>query len=139
MPGPVPKRSEQRRRVNKVEGLQKAPGAATVPIPDASPFWHPLAIDWFNSLKASGQSAFYEPSDWALARLVGQQVSDLAANKKPSAVMFSAIMSVMSDLLVTEGSRRRLRLELQRGSAGPDLAAEAGSDVDAILRAVPGA
>jgi hypothetical protein len=31
--------------------------------------------------------------------------------------MFAALMSAMSELLVTEGARRRVRIEIERGQA----------------------
>ncbi len=133
--GPVPKRSDQRRRRNKVEGgIDTAPGASVVEIPEADPEWHPLASDWFNSLKLSGQSVFYQPSDWQVARLVAEGMSRMLKMGKFSAIAFQAILSSMSNLLVTEGDRRRLRIELERAKPiDPD---EVLSDeaVDAWLR-----
>ncbi|WP_260476410.1 hypothetical protein [Streptomyces sp. WAC 06783] len=37
-----------------------------------------------------------------------------------SAQLFQAVMSAMTDLLTTEGARRRARVELERGDAGED-------------------
>src|SRR5690348_3275984 len=76
MPGPVPKRSTQRRRRNETESTDHAPGAprrARPPRPD--PKWHAIARSWFSSLGRSGQSTFYEPSDWALAALIAESIS----------------------------------------------------------------
>src|SRR5690606_29851771 len=42
---------------------------------------------------------------------------DFLKSAKPSAVMFQAINSALSDLLITEGERRRVRLEIERGQA----------------------
>jgi hypothetical protein len=116
MPGPVPKRSDQRRRRNKPEGAQlaRAKGAAVVAVPAADPAWHPVAVDWFESLKESGQSAFYEPSDWATARYVATAMSTNLKGERFSSMLFSSVMSAMTDLLTTEGARRRARVELER-------------------------
>ena len=76
MPGPVPKRSDVRRRVNKPE-IEIATGGrgARVPIPAVDPEWHPIAARWFEALGESGQSEFYEPSDWAHAFLLTSVMS----------------------------------------------------------------
>ena len=118
MPGPVPKRSDQRRRRNKDESgpVTKATTAAKPPAePRADANWHPVAKEWFISLGKSGQSQFYEPSDWALAKLTAEMMDRLLRQgDKPSAVMYAAIQSAMTDLLTTEGARRRARVELER-------------------------
>jgi hypothetical protein len=38
-----------------------------LPIPEADKSWLPKARSWYNSLKLSGHSEFFEPSDWATA------------------------------------------------------------------------
>lgn len=38
-----------------------------IPIPGANPKWKPEAQSWFRALKLSGQSEFFEASDWATA------------------------------------------------------------------------
>lgn len=118
MPGPVPKRSDQRRRRNTdAKGpVVKAKTAAKPPAKgSADPNWHHIATEWFNSLAESGQSQFYEASDWALAKLTAEMMDRLLRQgEKPSAVMFTAIQSAMTDLLTTEGARRRARVELER-------------------------
>jgi hypothetical protein len=38
---------------------------------------------------------------------------------KFSAMLFQSVMSAMSELLTTEGARRRARLELERGVEAP--------------------
>ncbi len=120
MPGPPPNRSDQRRRVNKPEGVQvtKAPGAETVVPPDADQDWHPVATRWFDSLKTSGQSTFYEDSDWATAYLIAESMSrELNTGEPPTGAAMGAWLKAMGSLMVTEGDRRRARLELQRPSA----------------------
>lgn len=113
--GPIPKRSSQRRRVNKPETpTSEAPGAVEVPIPSADEVWHPLARDWFGSLTKSGQAAFYEPSDWAQARVLAHLLSVQLWSAKPSAMMIAAWQSGATELLTTEGARRRMRIELAR-------------------------
>lgn len=125
--GPVPKRSDVRRRRNKpADGVEvtAAPAAPVVVQPEPDPGWHPIARDWFASLSKSGQSAFYEPSDWQTARYVAEGMSRNLGGGRFSAQLFAAVMSASSSLLVTEGDRRRLRLELHRGGAAAGAGAE---------------
>lgn len=130
--GPPPKRSTQRRRRNEpAHPVVTADGAAEVPVPDADPQWHPVARRWFESLAASGQSVFYEPSDWATAFAVAESMSrelnpqPVTVGKgddthvemvslPPKGASLAAWLKAMSSLLVTEGDRRRVSVELQR-------------------------
>lgn len=66
--GPVPKRSEDRIRRNKPDGLGVTKGTmrpVTIPRPD--PKWHPIAKRLYKSMSTSGQADFMQNSDWALA------------------------------------------------------------------------
>ncbi|MHD0252632.1 hypothetical protein ACQZES_05485 [Corynebacterium diphtheriae] len=118
MPGPVPKRSDQRRRRNKdATGLRIVTGnevaAPRVKSPRVSAHWHPLMKEWFRSLKESRQSAFYEPSDWQTARLLAEVMSaELQSEKGVNASMLGEFNRAAAALLTTEGERRRLRVEL---------------------------
>lgn len=118
MPGPVPARSTQRRRRNKVEGLTIASveNAGVVPIPEVEDQWHPRVQEWFRSLGESGQQQFFEPSDWATAKIVADLLSE--EFRRPQGVrstMVAELVSIMDNLLTTEGARRRVRVELERG------------------------
>lgn len=130
--GPVPKRSDQRRRANKPEvPIATAAGAAKVPVPVADEAWHPIARDYFEALRGSGQSAFYEPSDWAHAFLLCEAMSRMLSASRFSAQLFAAVDSASTRLMVTEGDRRRLRVELAReAAADPDEEAAAATVTD---------
>lgn len=116
--GPVPKRSTERRRRNKpaVE-VDTAPAGAEPSVPEPDPEWHPIARDWFAALGRSGQSRFYEASDWATARYVAEGMSRSLLSGRLSAQLFAAVLAAATELLATEGSRRRMRLELERAKA----------------------
>lgn len=142
--GPVPKRSNQRRRENAPEvAPTRAPGAASVEVPPADPAWNPVAARWYESLAESGQSAFYEPSDWAVAWLLAESMSrelepqplvvGSGADAKvemhrmpPKAASVAAWLKGMSQLIATEGDRRRVGLELQRSAPDEGGSASAG-------------
>jgi hypothetical protein len=118
--GPMPKRSTQRlghRTQAERERTQ------TVVVPKTRKLYgpalgiadpHPLARDWYEGLRRSGQAEFYEPSDWAQARVLTELLSVTLNQDKPSSVMVAAWMSGAAELLTTEGARRRMRMELER-------------------------
>lgn len=116
MPGPVPKRSDQRRRRNKPGGPELVKIDVTSPAreaPETPGGWHPLVKDWFESLKLSGQAVFYQPSDWVSAKIAGQVLSDALLSGEPlKANLLSEFNKMAADLMTTEGQRRRLRVEL---------------------------
>jgi hypothetical protein len=119
--GPIGKRSEERmghRSKEEKDSVTKAPSGppADLPdLPDADPLWHPIAADWYLALRKSGQSAFYQPSDWAVARYAADLMSKvLMSERGPNGQLVAALNSVMSSLLTTEGDRRRARMELER-------------------------
>lgn len=132
MPGPVPNRSDQRRRTNKPEvEIATAPARATVDIPEPDEAWHPIAASWFESLGQSGQSVFMEPSDWAQARYLAELMHRSLDGDRTNGQLISSILSGAAELLTTEGARRRMRIELAKADTGPtaeELAATADMD-----------
>jgi hypothetical protein len=116
MPGPAPKRSDQRRRRNKTEGpeLRKGKAQPFVEAPPADPEWDPRATEWYNSLALSGQSVFYEPTDWATAHIGAALLSDIYRSGFARAADIKAWVDINGELLATEGARRRARVELVR-------------------------
>jgi|SRR5690606_4558217 len=125
--GPIPKRSEERRRANKPEGPELvtiAPVVGVVECPPADESWHPIAREWYDSLAVSAQSRFYEPSDWATARYVAEAMSRGLQSSRFSAQLFAAVSSAMTELLTTEGARRRARMEIERVGVKDDKPAE---------------
>lgn len=118
--GPVPKRSDERVRRNTTEygEIDKVPAIGPVAVPDLGledP--HPLIADFYESLKDSAQSQYYEPSDWQLARFALHFANILVKSGRPSSQLLAAVNSMLTDLLVSEGSRRRVRMEIERNQA----------------------
>lgn len=122
--GPVPNRSDKRRRRNKPEGVgvTHAPAGDVVQAPETDESWHPIAKRFFDSLKGSGQAHYYEASDWAKAYLLAHVIDDMlhAQVGKISSMKFQSVMSAMAGLGVDEGDRRRMKVELDRADDEDD-------------------
>lgn len=129
--GPVPERSDQRVRRNKYEvETEKVVAFGKVEIPEldfADP--HPITTDLYESLTNSAQARYFEPSDWQLARFALHFADQLLWSSKPNGQVLATITSLFSDLLMSEGSRRRLRMEIER--RGDD---ETGQVIDVVDR-----
>lgn len=126
--GPVPKRAEERAgHRTKSEQPDRLAVPAIVKAPPASSSWAPEARAWYRALTRSGQSRWYEPSDWAYARLLARLLSDQLGAEKMSSEMVKAVLSAMSELGTTEGSRRRMGIEIDRPKPGVPAGAGAGA------------
>lgn len=128
MSGPVPKRTSERRRRNKPTDAAGEPTTVTtvalpavqVSQPPAEESWHPMARDWYTSLAESGQATFYEASDWQTARVWAEVLSRQLSQERISAQMIASWSAGATELLTTEGARRRARVELERASVDED-------------------
>lgn len=121
MPGPIPKRTEQRAgHRSKAELARKVARCDVVSQPEPDLDWHPKARRWYVSLAESGQADFYEPSDWELAAFLAQMMTHLLESSRPSSEMLKAILGGMQDLGVTEAARRRMRVEVDRPDPNAD-------------------
>ena len=137
VPGPVSKRSDQRRRRNKPSGIEVTK-AVSRPVEDApapDPAWHPIAVEWFESLGDSGQAQFYERSDWAQARVWAELLSRQLESERPSAQMIASWQAGATELLTTEGARRRARMELDKAPVVDEAAASKVARMDAYRKA----
>lgn len=127
MPGPVPNRSDdvsRERDVNRGDRMPITKGELKpVRIPHADTDWHPIARKFYDSLKTSGQSDYYQNSDWAYAFSLCDDLSVYKKSSKRSSMMLAALMSAMTNLLVTEADRRRARIELSAPEDEGDSAA----------------
>lgn len=126
--GPIGKRDEERIRRNIPEDPTKTvvmPGFVPIPeLGDVSHLGetHPLVTDMYESIKASAAVKYYEATDWQFARLtlytLNQELIAAQHNGKPvGAMKLTAINQMLSALLLTEGDRRRARLEIERAPA----------------------
>jgi len=113
--GPIPKRSQERRRRNTEGGAveQVEVGGMVVEAPELPEGCSELSRELFEALESSGQAQFFEPSDWWLAKLMTVAVDDYLDGRK-SATKLAEIRALATELMMSEGQRRRLRLELIR-------------------------
>lgn len=134
-PGRIPNREadlarpRSRKGSDQVEVTRGELMPVTIPEPD--PSWHPIALLVWDGLITSGQSQFYQNSDWAFAYSVCEDLSmykrphlDRSGNEyvKRSGQMLQTIYSALERLLITEGDRRRVRLELTTPEPDEDAA-----------------
>ena len=126
--GPIGKRDEERVRRNIPEDptvTVQMHGLVTIPdLGDMSHLGetHPLVVEMYEAMKQSASIKYFEPTDWAFARLtlytLNQELIAAAHNGKPvGAMKLTAINQMLSALLLTEGDRRRARLEIERAPA----------------------
>lgn len=113
--GPVPKRSDEKigysaHVIDKVQAF----GVVKKPELGLSGDVHPIITDFWDSLGESAQSRYYETSDWQYARVSLHFLNQLLKSGKPSAQMLTVVNQMLTDLLVSEGSRRRVRMEIER-------------------------
>lgn len=113
--GPAPKRNEQRQRRNKDAILQEVEiTSAPASQPPTDQSWHPAARRIWDAMGNSGQTKFYEATDWAYAQFMCDLITDYMTAGKGNGQMVSSILSGLSSLMLTEGDRRRAGVELQR-------------------------
>lgn len=119
MSGPIPKRSEDLARGKRYEpegSIQTTKGIArggkAYP---AKGTWHPMAKQWYNSLKKSGIADYFELSDWATAVVVAEELSNYLKTDpmRRNGQMLTTLLTTMTSLGATEGERRRMRIELE--------------------------
>lgn len=138
-PGPIPKRSDQRRRVNAPEiPVDTAESKPVYEIPKSDPSWHEGARRWYDALGKSGQSVWYEESDWATAWVWAKMLSDQLLSTKPNSMVISAWGHAASELLTTEGARRRARIELAKADKVDQDAVNAAAGIADIRERLAG-
>lgn len=155
--GPIPKKDAERRRRNKTGGNSAIPaevvnvdellvGEVEVPQPDEN--WHSIARQIYDSVLSSGQVIWMEPSDWSVLYLLCESISrdlnpqvvgiteggDVVKETIPlKGASLSSYLKAFAALMMTEGDRRRLRIELERKKR-LDAAAEGGNVVDIVQK-----
>lgn len=132
MPGPVPRPESElaRPRARKGGDTQAVTKGTRKEVfwYDPPAHWGALARDIYEGARDSGQADFYQQSDIAYMTFVLEELNRymepygssfdeetgevIALYPKRSGQMFQAIHSSMQSLLLSEGERRRVRVEL---------------------------
>jgi hypothetical protein len=117
MPGPVPNRPEdlsRERDQNRGDRVPLAQGTLR-PVNDVwapAEHWSDMVQELYLSAAESGQSDFYQKSDWMLWFSLCDDLDYYKKMGKRSGQMLQTIYAAMTDLLVTEGARRKARVIL---------------------------
>lgn len=117
MPGPVPKREAELQRPRDRKGGDQLPVLKGELMevrnkPDPDPNWHSIATMVYEAAANSGQSYWYQESDWAMLYSLCDDLSYLKNQDRRSGQFLATVMSGLESLLLTEGDRRRARIEL---------------------------
>lgn len=129
--GPVPDRTEQTVRRNIGEPVDKVTAIGVVSVPELGDIsyrgeTHQLVEDLYQSMVDSAQRRYYEPTDWQFARLalyaLNEELVFARQNGKPvGAMKLTALNQMLTSLLLTEGDRRRVRIEVERSGEGGEV------------------
>lgn len=114
--GPVPKPEALRRRRNEpMTAVTHGKARGSVAITPGRHL-HPVAAAWLTALGESGQSDYYEPSDWAQAVYLAEMMTLTleAGLARGNAALVGQVLAGMDKLLTTESARRRVGLELDK-------------------------
>ena len=148
MPTPPKRESELKRprsRKGKDAALTVTGLRRPVTIPDADPDWHPVALGLYESARTSGQSDYYQDSDWWMLwnlcdeisvyknmgySYIDKETGEEVFVKKRNGQLFTAIQGGLEKLLLTEGDRLKVKMELHEApQERPNLAVVAQLDL----------
>lgn len=125
---PIPKRSDQRIRRNKVEPPRKIHAVGVVDVPDLGiddP--DPLVAEFWVAQHKSAQCVFMESSDWAHFKMALRLLDGQLKSSRLNANLMQVIESMFSGHGVSEGHRRRLKIEVEREQVAVDKPAGASA------------
>ena len=121
--GPVPKRSEDRRRANKPESQGSAVTAfgEAGERPEALGFEaHSIIERLWDVLAVSAEAKFYSAADWERVRLELWFGNTILTGDKVGAMAWATFQSGLSELLISPADKRRAGIELKPPVADPD-------------------
>lgn len=81
--------------------------------PRARKDWSYSVKEMYNSVKDSGTSYWYQQSDVTRLRFLCDEIERYKQAGKQSAMMYTALISEMSNLMFSEADRRKANIELQ--------------------------
>ena len=133
--GPIPKRTAERiGHRAKADAARKVESTSEVRIPPVNPHWNSIARRMYESLRGKEISLYMVNSDWAAAYDAAETLT--LAYKTKSAELFKIADRKWDRLLLTEASRRRSGIEIERPVDTTTPEQEAVTDHRARLTAV---
>lgn len=134
MPGPVPNRSNDLARPRERKGGQykdeQISTGVLLPVewPEPDPEWDSIALMIWESAKNSGQAYWYQQTDIAYLYFVCDEISEyrrpyikvdddgneVVYKPKRNGQILATINQMLGSLVMTEGERRRARIELEK-------------------------
>ena len=128
MPGPMRNRPEDLSRGRDAERGDRPPISKgtlreVTDVWAPSEDWLPMVQELYLSAAESGQSDFYQKSDWMLWYSLCEDLNYYKKMGKRSGQMLQTIYSTMTELLVTEGARRKANVILTEPEPEEDDAA----------------
>lgn len=116
MPMPRKRDAERRNRATpKADKILVQGTELPVKQPRARSGWRPEVRAWYRSLANSAQAVFYEDSDWQTALVAADALQNWYDTGRTA--MYEQWRMTCSQLMVTEGERRKNRLEIHRNAA----------------------
>ena len=109
------KRSEERtghRTKAELENVSKGEMRA-ITWPRARKTWSDETKEIYDSVRKSGTTYWFQQSDVARLRFLCDEIDRYKKAGKQSAMMYTAIISEMSNLMLSESDRRKANIELQ--------------------------
>ena len=135
MPGPIPERREnilghrsKAELAGETMSRVRIPTKVSQPKPprnkDTGEYeWHAIAVRIYKATQESGQTRFYEPSDWAYLYWFCDELTwhmNHTGRGERSSMKLQALDGMAAKLLLTEGERRRAQIEIDRGEPMED-------------------
>lgn len=140
--GPIPKRSDLRMgHPHEAQNPQDLTRVQVMGVVEAPPLGfepdHEIVTEIWESVKASGQSIFYEPSDWTMLKFWLMQLNNYLSGTA-KATMLDVIASNLSNFLLTEGDRRRMKMEIDRSGEAEALEKAHAEAYDNVIQLATG-
>lgn len=116
------KRSEERTGHRTKAELDVVSNGEMQPVrwPRASKDWCYAVKEFYNGVKNSGQVYWFQQSDIVRLRFLCDEMDRYKKAGKQSAMMYTAITSEMSNLMISEADRRKANIELQHPASNAE-------------------
>lgn len=120
--GPMPKRTDQRIRRNKPQLHASSPEVVRISLKDEIVPWpvcpvedpHSLTSMYWDALRDSPQRTYFQPTDIAMAGFLAEMMDRSLKSGRANGQVLSVILSGFDSLGMSEASRRRAGIEIDR-------------------------